>query len=74
MIFIGFITLLPIIALFYDGYLKNGIKEGLVNLFLFGIISFIAGLLLKQFLMSFVLAIPSLFIFLILHKSIQKNK
>lgn len=74
MIFIGFITLLPLIALFYDGYLKNGIKGGLINLFLFGVVSFIASLLLKQFLLSFVFAIPFLFVFLILHKSTQKNK
>lgn len=30
------ILLLPLIALFYDGYLKNGIKGGLIYVFSFG--------------------------------------
>ncbi|CAM3877545.1 hypothetical protein [Flavobacterium jumunjinense] len=68
------IILLPLIALFYDGYLKNGIKGGLIYVFSFGLLLFIAGIFLKQFQLKFALSIPVLFLFLIVYNSIQKNK
>ena len=67
------ILLAPLIALFYDGYLKNGIKEGFLNVFWYGVVTSTALLFLYLFGLNFVYIVPVLFVFLISQKFLQKK-
>lgn len=75
MVSIVFLLILvaPLIALFYDGYAKKGIKEGLLNVFWYGLVMSIALFFLYAYRLNFAFVVPVLFFFFILHKYLQKN-
>lgn len=70
---LGIIMLLPIVALFFEGYNRKGIKQGFLNVFYFGIISTIVLSLSKHFGLDFIILIPFLFILFFLLKYLKKK-
>jgi hypothetical protein len=71
---LGLITLFPVIALFYDGYKRDGLKGGFLNLGYFTIIVLIAIFSIKVFGIYFALVIPVLFLIMLIFKFLTNSK
>ena len=74
MLFLSLITVLPVIVLFYDGYKKNGLQGGFLNIGYFLLIVLIAIVSLKMYGIYFAFVIPVIFIILVLFKYLNKAK
>lgn len=71
----GFIFLiLPIVALFYEGYNRKGLKQGVLNVLYFGMLSTLIIVLTVRYGLNFIMLIPLLFILFFFYKYKNKKK
>ena len=71
----GFIFLiLPIVALFYEGYNRKGLKQGVLNVLYFGMLSTLIIFLTVRYGLNFIMLIPHLFILFFFYKYKNKKK
>ncbi len=71
----GFIFLiLPIAALFYEGYKRKGIKQGVLNVLYFGTFSTLVIIFTMYYGLNFIMLIPFFFILFFFYKYKNKKK
>lgn len=71
---LGLMTLFPVIALFYDGYKRNGLQGGFLNIGYFSVIVLIAIFSIKAIGIYFALVIPVLFLIMLIFKFLTNSK
>lgn len=71
----GFIfLLLPIVALFYEGYKRKGLEQGILNVLYFGTLSTLVVFFTMYYGLNFIMLIPLIFILFFFYKYNNKKK